>query len=265
MVAGDADAAVDRLTEAVRLSEQLGTTDDTSMLRIRLALAHALAGDLTRAEADVAAVLAEVSRDSGGLHLAMAETAAGGFARLAGRLDEAEQWHRSALEHVPAAAGGPPQIEAMVRVGMAVVLAARVESGTGHDAAPDLLGEAHRMLDVALRLGVEVAGDMPIAADVVQAMAAVARVDGDPERAARLLGMATAVRGRRDRGNPGANATEERLRAELGDPAFERLRAAGEAVPRDEVLSGLGVDVTGGWSPVPSGSDQVRGDQTRRR
>jgi hypothetical protein len=140
------------------------------------------------------------------------------------------------------------------------VLAAHAELEP--DTAPALLGEAYRLLDTALHAAVDVTGDMPVAADVVLARAAVVRVDGDAEQAARLLGMATAVRGRRDRGNLAANATEERLRADLGDAGFERLRAAGEVVPRDEVLSRLGVDATGGWHPVPLPDD---GAQTRRR
>ena len=260
MVAGDTAAAVGWLTESLELSEQLGTTEDTPVMRIRLAMAHALAGDLPRAEADAAAVLAELGRDGGPMHLAMAESAAGGFALLAGQLDDAERWLSAALEHVSAANGGPPQVEALVRAGMAGVLAARAEADPGP--APALLAEAHRLLDEALQLAAEAAGDMPATADVVQALAAVVRADGDPERAADLLGRATAVRGRRDRGNLGANLTEQRLRGELGDAAFERLRAAGEAVPRDEALAALGVDATGGWRPVPVPEEAA---QTRRR
>jgi hypothetical protein len=80
--------------------------------------------------------------------------------------------------------------------------------------------------------------------------------------------MAEAVRGRRDRGDLAANATEERLRAELGDAEFAALRDAGAAVPRDEVLSGLGADLTSVWRPVPlpaASEPPARGDQTRRR
>jgi hypothetical protein len=148
----------------------------------------------------------------------------------------------------------------MAQAGTAVVLAVRAEASA--DGAAALLAEAHRRLAAALRLGVEAAGDMPVAADVVQAMAAVARVEGDPRGAADLLGRATAVRGRRDRGNPGANLTEARLRAELGGAEFERLRAAGEAVPRDEVLAELGVDATDGWPAIPMSAGE---GQTRRR
>jgi predicted ATPase/DNA-binding SARP family transcriptional activator len=260
MVSGDAVVAVDRLTEAVELSQELGTTDDTPMLRIRLALAYALAGDLARAEAEVAAVLAELGRDGGALHLAMAEATAGGFALLAGRLDDAERWHRQALEHVRGASGGPPQVEAMVQAGTAHVLAVLAE--TGPDSAPARLEEADRLLAAALLGAVEAAADMPVAAVVVQAMAAVARVHGDPERAAGLLGNASVLRGRRDLGNLGALATEQRLRAELGNAEFEQLRAAGEAVPRANLLAGLGVDDTGGW---PATSMAAGEGQTRRR
>jgi hypothetical protein len=87
-------------------------------------------------------------------------------------------------------------------------------------------------------------------------------VEGDPERAATLLGMAAAVRGRRDRGDLGANATEERLRSELGDARFDELRASGEAVPREDVLASLGVEATGGWGAITQPASR---DQTRRR
>jgi predicted ATPase/DNA-binding SARP family transcriptional activator len=260
MVDGDAGAAVDRLTESLELAEQLGTTDDVPMMRVRLAMACALAGDTDRAEAEVADVLGQLDRDGGSLSRAMAETAAGGLALLSGRLEEAERRQARALEHVRAASGGPPQLEAMVLAGTAAVLAVRAEQDPA--TAPAGLAEAHRLLAAALRLAVESAGDMPAAADVVQALAAVVRADGDPAGAADLLGRATAVRGRRDRGSLGANATEQRLRADLGDAEFERLRAAGEAVPRSEVLAALGVDATGGWRPVPF--PEAEG-QTRRR
>ena len=147
----------------------------------------------------------------------------------------------------------------MARAGAAAVLAARAEAEP--DAAPELLDRARRWLETALQQAAEDAGDMPVTATVVQAMAAVALADGDPRQAADLLGRSAAVRGRRDRGDLGAAATERRLRVELGDAEYERLRAAGEAVARDEVLGRLGVDASGGWAGTP----MPAGGQTRRR
>jgi hypothetical protein len=96
-------------------------------------------------------------------------------------------------------------------------------------------------------------------------MAAVARSAGDSERATTLIGMATTVRGRRDRGDLLGNATEARLRTELGDADFDRLRAAGEAMSRTRVLAELGVESVAGRPGVPLDALAEGAAHTRRR
>jgi len=255
---GDLDAAVAGYEETIALSEELGTSEDTPMMRVRLALVRAAAGDVERAEREVAEVRAALERD-GGMLLAFAESGAAELALLGGRLDEAERWYRQALARLAAAPTGPPQVPSAAHSGLAVALALQAA------AVPDataLLGEAAEQQAAATDLAVRMAADMPVAAVAVQAAAALALGAGDPERAAVLLGRATAVRGRRGRAGVLGLVVERRVRAAIGDEELQRGHAAGAVTPRADVLADLGVTYPGGWPGAMVTGEQP---QTRRR
>jgi len=256
---GDLAAAVAGYEETIRLSEELGTHDDTPMMRVRLALVRAVAGDRERAEREVAEVLAEVERD-GGMQLSYAEGGAGALALLAGRGADAERWYRSALNRLASGPVGPPQVPAAAHVGLAVALASRA-GAAGADPAP-LLAEAAGELEIGMDLAVRAASDMPVAATAVQAAAALALARGDAGRAGTLLGRATAVRGRRDRADVLGLVVERAVRDVLGEEELERRHAAGAATSRADVFADLGVRHPGGW---PGSMFIPDAAQTRRR
>lgn len=56
---------------------------------------------------------------------------------------------------------------------------------------------------------------------------------GAPGDAAGVLGAAVALRGVVDQSDPDRGRLEERLRAELGDTAYDQAFAAGRALPRE--------------------------------
>ncbi|WP_166509461.1 BTAD domain-containing putative transcriptional regulator [Blastococcus sp. TF02-8] len=246
------ERAIACYTEAIELSEELGTVDDTLSMRIRRSLVRAALGDVDAARAEAEDVRRAVESD-GGLQLAFAEAALGGLALLDGRVEEAERRQRQAVARIAATTGGPPQIGAMAHAGLGVVLAARAERDPG---SGDTAREAAAELATALDLAVRHAADMPVAAVVVQGLAALALAAGDPRRAATLLGMATVVRGRRDRGELIGRMVDQRVRRLLGEEETERLHAAGATPSRAEVFAELGVEWTGEWPAAA---------QTRRR
>ncbi|MEU2347981.1 BTAD domain-containing putative transcriptional regulator [Modestobacter sp. NPDC049651] len=253
---GDLAGALARYDEAIEVGEELGLTDDGNAMRIRRALVRAATGDRAGARAEVEELFARVA-GTGGPHLAFVESALAGLDLLEGRIEEAERLQRAAVARL-AGTAGPPQVLAMVHAGLGLVLAARAAHQPGD---PAVVQEAAAELDAALDQAVRVSADMPIAAMVVQGLAALALATGDVERAGTLFGMATAVRGRRDRGDLVTLEVERRLRERLGEAETERLHAAGAAVPRADVFAELGAAYTGGWPAFPAGETA----QTRRR
>ena len=240
---GDLDTALAATTEALRLSDELGTTEDSPLLRVRLAVLEAVRGDLTAAEARIRATVDDLQGDRG-MALSYAEASLGGLALLDGRVAEAERWHRQALQHGTEGTG-PSQVRAMVLTGLAVVLATRARREP--DQAAELDREADEHLVNALDLVVRVNPDMPVAANVVQGLGAVATIRGDAHRGARLTGLATAVRGRPDRGDLMVREVTRTLTAALGAAELDRLVAAGSAVTREDALAEVGAPPLSAW------------------
>ncbi len=230
---GDLDAAVELVQEALACSDALGTSDDSPMLRTRLALLRATAGEPERAAADLDALLGELGPPAGPV-LPFAESARALLALLADQPDVADRWSGAALARL---AGGPfvsAQLGWFVRTVRALVL---VDQG--------LLGEAGEQLDRAQATG-DAARDMPALAVVVVGRAVLAEGSGDPVGAARLLGLSAAVRGRADLGDPVVRRLRARLTAALGATGLQEAEAAGAAVDRPAALAelGLGADQT---------------------
>lgn len=226
---GDLDAAVELLQEALASSDALGTSDDSPMLRSRLALLRAAAGDVARAAADLDVLLAELGPPAGPV-LPFAEGTRALVALLAQEVEVAGRWSAQAVERLDAGGlGVGDQLGWFVRTVRALVLA---EQG--------VLAEATAQLDRAQATG-DAARDMPALAVVVVGRAVVALVAGDAAGSARLLGLSEAVRGRADLGDPVVRRVRARLTAALGAAALEEAVAAGTAVGRAAALAELGV------------------------
>jgi ATP/maltotriose-dependent transcriptional regulator MalT len=138
------------------------------------------------------------------------------FARMEGNLDEARRSAERAAEfssHPTFAA----QFRAVARSAQGLI-----------DAASGDLAAARRWHTDALAIAVE-SRDAPVIAQVLVGAADLAVREGDPDRAAYLLGAADAVRGSRDRSVPDTERLTAETRAALGDEGFEAAycRAAG--------------------------------------
>ncbi|SSC25342.1 Transcriptional activator with OmpR/PhoB-type DNA-binding domain and NB-ARC domain [Klenkia terrae] len=239
---GDLPRAAELVAQALRCSDELGTSDDSPMLRVRVALLRAAAGDVADAAAQLDDVLVHLTR-LGGPVLAFAESARAQVALLAGDRELAELTSGAAVVRLGRGGSGPDQMSALVRTVRAQVLAGR----DAVDAA--VLAEAEELLDQAQRETMHERGDMPVLAVVLVGRAVLAEAAGDPAGSARMLGLAEAVRGRADRGDPLATGLRARLVAALGPAAVDEAVAAGVAVGRVAALAEVGAEVVS-----PSGS-----------
>jgi predicted ATPase/DNA-binding SARP family transcriptional activator/tetratricopeptide (TPR) repeat protein len=215
-LSGDHATTIAALGEAAELAEAIGAQTDAGHAYVRRGLERLRAGDAGGARADLTR-----GRDIGRAHqsellMASAGVALGELARQTGNLAEAQAQLTGVLLRMDA----PEQPEVLPQQARARALTAlgRVSAARGD------LASARGHLAGALRLGLA-CGDRPVIADVADALAALAVAGGQPERAARMLGLATATRGLPDRGSPDVAAAESAARAGLG-PRYDRAYTA---------------------------------------
>jgi ATP/maltotriose-dependent transcriptional regulator MalT len=150
------------------------------------------------------------------------------FARMEGNLDEA----RAAVTVAAREMDNPtfaPQFRAQTRSTM----------GSIEAAAGDLV-KARSHHAAAVRIAVA-SRDQPVIAIALVGVADLALREGDPERAAFLLGAADAVRGSRDRSVPDTDRIIVEARAALGDAGFAEAygKAARVTVATATEVAGL--------------------------
>ena len=214
---GDFGPAVRWQREAIALVSEVGIRDDLPQLQAKLAHQLWLAG-----EPDEALRMLKQSRESAeevGLAevLASVEYSAATLAREQGDLTEA----RAAMDRSSALIDHTtfvPQFRALVRGTLGLI-----------EAAAGDLGLAREHHAVAMRLAAD-SKDSPVIAQVLVGVADLALHEGDPARAAFLLGAADAVRGSRDRSVPDTERLTREARAALGDADFETAYHRGDHV-----------------------------------
>ncbi|WP_455565312.1 tetratricopeptide repeat protein [Microbispora rosea] len=158
---------------------------------------------------------------------ALAEIGLGELARRSGDLARARSLLTGVLGRIAPVDGDARPIRAR-----ALIALGRVAAATGD------LGSARAHLDDGLRLTLAV-GDRSAIANAVEAQAELAIAAGEPAEAARLLGLATSVRGTADKGSPDVRRAETAARAALGD-AHDAVYLAAAALGTDTALDALG-------------------------
>jgi hypothetical protein len=113
---------------------------------------------------------------------------------------------------------------------MVLTAAAYVDISEGEYAA------AERRLAEAALIGVETR-DMPVTGGALDGAAAAAAARNRWTDAARLLGMAAAVRGMPDLGNPPTARTIEKARDALGEDSYAAAYDEGRAMSREAIAS----------------------------
>jgi len=230
MLDGDLDGASDAYNEAGRLLGELGSREDVSQVKLRLAEIAARQGDVAKARKLSADAMAAVEADGSVIDrgIAAAWTAAFeaglgdiGAARLAQA--EAERF----LAQFGRAHPARGHLAAMVRS-----TAARIAIADG-----DLTG-AREQAVISYREALS-ADDMPLLAQASGTSAELAMALGKPERAAELLGASAAVRGTDDPTDPTTAKLAPLLRAAVGDDRYETAYAAGKALGRARAIERL--------------------------
>jgi predicted ATPase/DNA-binding SARP family transcriptional activator len=225
---GDFAQAVRWQYEAIALVREVGIREDIPQLEVKLAHQLWMGGEL--AEARRMLKQSRQSAEEIGLPEVIASVQHGyaTFARMEGNLDEARTAARVAAREMdnPTFA---PQFRATTRstLGSIEAQAGDLAAAREHHAA-------------ALRMAVETR-DQPVIAQVLVGVADLALREGDPERAAFLLGAADAVRGSRDLAVPDTDRIIVETRAALGDAGFTEAygKAAQVTVATATEVSGL--------------------------
>jgi tetratricopeptide (TPR) repeat protein len=225
---GDFEQAVRLQYEAIALVREVGIREDLPQLEVKLAQQLWMAGDL--AEARRMLKQSRQSAEEIGLSEVMAAVQHGyaTFARMEGDLPEA----RRATERAVGEMRNPtfaPQFRAMTRSTQGLI-----------EAAAGDLPKARGYHAEAIRMAVG-SRDQPIIAVTLVGVADLALREGDPERAAYLLGAADAVRGSRDRSGPDTDRIMREARAALGDAGFDDAygKATGVTVATATEAAGL--------------------------
>jgi predicted ATPase/DNA-binding SARP family transcriptional activator len=215
---GEYAAAVSYHDRAIALVTELGSVEDEIEARLNLARDLWLAGgaERERSRVELAAALRGAEELGWPEALANAAYTAGDLARLDGDFETARMY----LERADDMAKRP---------GLAGQLAALIASSLGYLAAetgdlPAARGHHDRAAQAALR-----SHDGPNIAQVLVGLADLALCEGDPERAATLLGASEGVRGTRDRSISDEFQLADRVRGAMTsadwDGAFQRGRA----------------------------------------
>lgn len=217
---GDTAGGLRLHDEALALMREINAGDDAVQTQVVRAMLTARLGDPRAARAMLEEVLESGRRSGSGSSVYMARYGLAELARITGDIegawaqlraaDEGEPWH------------GPPQIHAARGIcgGLLHLADGEIEAARG------CLAEALRQARIAV--------DMPVLARVAIAVGCYVAERGDAPLAARVLGVAAAMRGADDLGDEDRLRLVARLRALLGDAAFDDACEAGRALPREQ-------------------------------
>ncbi|GAA2166086.1 ATP-binding protein [Actinomadura napierensis] len=216
---GDRAAAVALTNEALVLTGELGALDDTADLLVNRG-DHRIEADREAARADYERAAAVARRAGSPTYLAAALRGLGDIALLDGDVGAAERLYTDALARFDPywikSVGG----RATALIGLGRVAAARGDHGTARSRYREAAGAAAST------------GAFFEGARAVEALAQLEAAEGEPERAARLLGAAAALLG-----VPSGTAPE----ALAAHPA---AYAEGAALSRAEALRAAGLDAS---------------------
>ena len=225
-IRGDTTGAVETLTSAAELAEWLTADDIAAQSLLQLALVRARSGDLVGAqrEIDRARIKARAANlDSIAVWVGVAEAE---VRRREGDLVTARAGYADGLAQLEGVRGTVREIHAGALAGLAVT-----EHELGHrEAARTVITKLHGL--------VRTWRERPVAVMAALATAAVI-VEERPAQAAYLVGVADALRGMRDQGNPDVDQLAAAARAALGEGAFTEAYEKGRAVDLDGGLRAM--------------------------
>src|SRR6266511_734997 len=244
----DHGSVIAALQEAKEILAGLGDREDVGHIMVRSANTRALAGDVEGARRDLEAA-ERIAEAVGAIEERLYNCwLRGQIERWEGNLDAARPVLESGLRESRDGIHPFGQIHSSILASLG-----HLELATGNLSAAR--GWYERAMVVAL--GTK---DRPVMARVVELRAAVAVAEGDPERAATLLGEATTLRGLPDEADPDVARVRAAARAALGDEGYALAHQRGTARPRDQVEAALASEVmsAAGTPAAPAGRTPAR-------
>ncbi|WP_067833266.1 ATP-binding protein, partial [Actinomadura kijaniata] len=227
---GDHHAAIALYEEALRLNAMLGGGAVTLLQNyMKLANELDLVGERDRALELLETALRDTERVRSREGAASVHYCLGVLALRSGDLAEADD-RLVRAEELVSVEPRPPQFRAMIMLARGRLALAAGDAGTARSRVAEALRDAVRALD------------HPIVAEALTGHAALALHEGDPVRAAELLGNAEGLRGGRDLSQPESAELEERLRAELPEADFAAAHARGRSRSFDETAALFGLE-----------------------
>ena len=223
----EVDAARESYLEAQQLLEELGAYEDQVQAGFRLVAHDATSGRLAEARARVVELAELIDRANMPRlrpYIGLAEAA---VAVAAEDDDAARTLLERALVEIPE--GGPAPMQ----------LRSGALTAFGHlEAKQGRLREARELHAGAYRVGFD-SHDMPCAALAAVGLADVELRSARPLEAARILGLATALRGVEDRGPGETRRVSTAVRQTSGDDAYEAAYAAVASIGHDAARASL--------------------------
>ncbi|MFE2426289.1 BTAD domain-containing putative transcriptional regulator [Streptomyces sp. NPDC059373] len=224
---GDLARAIDLTDEALTLATELDALQDMAELLSQRAGFGVRAGQHDAARADGLRA-AELARRAGTpefaarAHLGLAESA-----RLRGDLPEARSLCERALTECPAGYFSSNSTRAAVLGALIRIAVAEGDAARARTYYPEAVSLDHaRYVPLAGAVAAETFGGLAL-------------LEGDPLRAAELLGMCRALRERDLLSDPDALRTADGARAALGEAAYEAAFARGAELGREQALQAL--------------------------
>ncbi len=223
---GDIAGAIADNELAWKLAAELGSTDDTLLVQVRLAGLYLRAGEVTTARRIVEGVKEQFAGHSQGVERGMfVDGVLLGAELVGGDLAAASALAAELRERLASHPPGMLLSHAAAVVG-ATTAAVAIRCGDIELASADLVDSYPKAV---------VTGDMPIIAAVGVSVAGLASAIGRPADAAEILGAAARLRGSIDRSDPLIAELTEHLRAVLGD-GFDAAFDSGRALDRPSAI-----------------------------
>ena len=229
---GEHAAAVGHYRQASEFAAELGSTEDEVQFRLFMARELWLLGEREAAWAELARAQPAAERLGLSYLVAFAAYTAGDLARLDGQTEVARAALTRAME-LASSSSAVQQIRALTATGLGYLAGAEGD-----------LYAARRWHAEALQAA-RSSTDAPVIAQTLTGLADLALREGDPERAAELLGASFAIRGTRDRSVIEEERTAGQARSVLGDARY------GEAYQRGQCVT---VDTLAALVPVTPGA-----------
>ncbi|MEV7009300.1 BTAD domain-containing putative transcriptional regulator, partial [Streptosporangium sp. NPDC051022] len=218
---GEPVGAPDLVERATRYFRELGMPEHTMESEVAAALHRAEAGDADGGRRRLTDLLGQAERAGSAESRAQVCLGLARLERRAGRPGPAREHARAGLAEAPPGRSAP-HLTALL---LGVLAQLDVAEGLPDEAAGRL---DHPAVHTTLTW------HTPVAAAIAAAAAAIELCRDRPERAGRLLGVATVLRGREDLGDADVRAITRRATAALGAAGFAAAYAAGAAMSRAE-------------------------------